>query len=208
MLQSGIQIIQQNLYYNYICKVLVTCTPIIFCRFFLYVLVIGQTLSIIITGMGVFATLFGKHTGKEVSTTMSAGAYFILSATAGPCVAYKAGFVDKLKQHWWKFLIIGLSDFYSTYLRTLALSLIHFHVKQFFGHNWIVYIFCHHSVPVHDKNKIQTDSLHFCYHQYCRHSRSGLARFGEYCKFRYIATYVLSLSIASVQKTTLVILYI
>ena len=121
MLQNGIQIIQQNLYYNYICKVLVTCTPIIFCRFFLYVLVIGQTLSIIITGMGVFATLFGDHTGKEVSTTMSAGAYFILSATAGPCVAYKAGFVDKLKQHWWKFLIIGLSDFYSTYLRTLAL---------------------------------------------------------------------------------------
>ena len=81
----------------------------------------GQILSLIITGLGVFGTLFGDHTGKDVSTTLSAGAYFILSGTAGPCVAYKEGFVDKLKQHWWKFLIIGLSDFYSTYLRTLAL---------------------------------------------------------------------------------------
>ena len=91
------------------------------CRYFLYVLVTGQMLSLIITGLGVFGTSFGDHTGKDVSTTLSAGAYFILSATAGPCVAYREGFVDKLKQHWWKFFIIGLSDFYSTYLRTLAL---------------------------------------------------------------------------------------
>jgi len=76
--------------------------------------------SLTLTGVGVFATLFDNHTGKDISTTLSAGAYFILSATAGPYVAYKPGFVDKLKQHWWKFIIIGLSDFYSTYLQTLG----------------------------------------------------------------------------------------
>ena len=80
----------------------------------------GQITSLTLTGLGVFATLFGDHTGKDISTTLSAGAYFILSVTAGPCVAYKAGFVDKLKQYWWKFFIIGLADFYSTYLQTLA----------------------------------------------------------------------------------------
>ena len=97
------------------------CIPSNFVRrFFLYVTVTGQITSLMLTGLGVFATIFGNHTGKDVSTTLSAGAYFILSATAGPCVAYKAGFVDKLKQYWWKFFIIGLADFYSTYLQTLA----------------------------------------------------------------------------------------
>ena len=70
--------------------------------------------------MGVFATLFSNHTGKDISTTLSAGAYFILSLTAGPCVAYKPGFADMLKKYWWKFMIIALADFYSTYLQTLA----------------------------------------------------------------------------------------
>ena len=57
--------------------------------------------------------LFDDHTGKDISTTLSAGAYFIFSATAGPYVAYQQGFVDKIKQYWWKFVIIGIADFYS-----------------------------------------------------------------------------------------------
>ena len=91
-----------------------------FCRLFLYVIVTGQITSLMMTGLGVFATSFGNHTGKDVSTTLSAGAYFMLSATAGPCLAYKTGFVDKLKLYWWKFFIIASADFYSTYLQTLA----------------------------------------------------------------------------------------
>ena len=78
--------------------------------------------SLTLTGVGVFATLFDNHTGKDISTTLSARAYFIMSATAGPYVAYKPGFADKLKQHWWKFIIIGLSDFYSTYLQMLGFN--------------------------------------------------------------------------------------
>lgn len=80
----------------------------------------GQMSSLMLTGLGVFTTLFDNHTGKDISTTLSAGAYFIFSATAGPYMACQPGFVDKLKQLWWKFLIIGISDFYSTYLQTLA----------------------------------------------------------------------------------------
>ena len=72
----------------------------IFCRFFLYVLVTGQLTSLALTGLNVFATLFSNHTGKDISTTLSAGAYFILGVTVGPCVAYQPGFVDKLKQYW------------------------------------------------------------------------------------------------------------
>lgn len=77
-------------------------------------------LPLLLTGIGVFATLFAKHTEKDISTALSAGVYFILSATAGPYAAYQPGFVNKLKRHWWKFMIIGLFDFYSTYLKTLA----------------------------------------------------------------------------------------
>ena len=92
------------------------------CRIFLYILLMGQMLSLMLTALGVFTTLFDNHTGKDIATTLSAGAYFILSATAGPYVACQPGFVDKLKQLWWKFLIIGISDFYGTYLQTLAYS--------------------------------------------------------------------------------------
>lgn len=81
---------------------------------------IGQLLSLLATGNGVFATLLGKHTGKDVSSTLTAGAYYILSATIGPYIACKTGFVDKIRQHWWKFLIIGLADVYGTYLQTLG----------------------------------------------------------------------------------------
>ena len=78
--------------------------------------------SLVLTGLGVLTTLFDNHTGKDISTTLSSGAYFILSATAGPYMACQPGFTDKLKKLWWKFLIIALSDFYSTYLQTLAYS--------------------------------------------------------------------------------------
>lgn len=88
----------------------------------MYILVTGQITSLTLTGLGVFATLFDNLTGKDISTTLTAGAYFILSATAGIHMAYQPDFFDKLKQHWWKFMIIGLSDFYSTYLQTLAFS--------------------------------------------------------------------------------------
>ena len=87
---------------------------------YLYILVAGQITSLTLTGIGVFTTLFDDHTGEDISTTFSAGAYFILSATAGPYVAYQPDFVSKLKRHWWKFVIIGLADFYSIYLQTLA----------------------------------------------------------------------------------------
>ena len=81
---------------------------------------VGQTTSLALTGVGVFTSLFDDHTGKDISTTLSAGAYFIFSVTAGPYVTYQQGFVDKIKQYWWKFVIIGIADFYSIYLQTLA----------------------------------------------------------------------------------------
>ena len=80
----------------------------------------GQGTSLMVTGLGVFTDLFDDHTGKDIPTTLTGGAYFILSATAGPYMACQPGFIDKLKQLWWKFVIIGLSDFYSSYLQTLA----------------------------------------------------------------------------------------
>ena len=86
----------------------------------MFVLVIGQVLSLVATGIGVFATLLHDLTGKDVSSTLTAGAFFILSATVGPYIACKPGFVDKIKQHWWKFIIVGLSDVCGTYLQTLA----------------------------------------------------------------------------------------
>ena len=66
-----------------------------------------------------FATLFNKHTGKDISYTLTAGAYYILSATVGPYIACKPDFVDKIKQHWWKFIILGLADVYATNLQIL-----------------------------------------------------------------------------------------
>ena len=89
-------------------------------RKFILVLLAGQAVSLTVTGLGVFATLLHDHTGKEVSSTLTAGAYYILSATVGPYIAYKPGFMDKIKQHWWKFIFLGLADVYGTYLQTLA----------------------------------------------------------------------------------------
>ena len=81
---------------------------------------VGQTTSLTLTGVGVFTNLLDDQTGKDISTTLSAGVYFIFSATTGSYVAYQPGFVDKLRQYWWKFVIIGTADFYSIYLQTLA----------------------------------------------------------------------------------------
>jgi len=75
---------------------------------------------VVVTGLGVFSTLLYNHTGKDISSTLTAGAYYILSAIVGPYIACKPGFVDKIRQHWWKFIILGLADVYSTYLQTLG----------------------------------------------------------------------------------------
>ncbi|XP_065908540.1 solute carrier family 35 member F1-like [Dysidea avara] len=91
---------------------------------FVFILAIGQVLSVLLTGIGVFATLLHDHTGKDVSSTLTAGAFFILSATVGSYVAYKPGFVDKIKQHWWKFIFLGLADVYGTYLQNVAFKYI------------------------------------------------------------------------------------
>ena len=80
----------------------------------------GQAVSLTVTGLGVFTTLLNDHTGKDISSTLTAGAYYILSATVLPYVAYKPGFVDKIKKHWWKFIFLGMADVYGTYLQTLA----------------------------------------------------------------------------------------
>ena len=88
----------------------------------MYIAVLVHFLSLLLTGIGVFATLFASHTKRDVSTTLSAGIYLILTATAGPYVVFQPGFIGKLKQCWWKFLIIGFADFYSIYLQTLAFN--------------------------------------------------------------------------------------
>jgi len=84
------------------------------------VLVVGQALSLMLTGIGVFATLLHHRTGKDVSSTLTAGAFFILSATVGPYIACKPGFVNNIKEHWWKFIIIGIVDVYGNYLHNVA----------------------------------------------------------------------------------------
>ncbi|XP_065907818.1 solute carrier family 35 member F1-like [Dysidea avara] len=89
-------------------------------RKFALILLCGQAISVTVTGLGVFSTLLDNHTGKDISSTLTAGAYYILSATVGPYIACKPGFVDKIKQHLWKFIILGLADVYATYLQTLA----------------------------------------------------------------------------------------
>ena len=94
----------------------------LFCRRCLYVAVLVHFLSLLLAGIGVFAALFANHSKRDVSTTLSAGIYLILTATAGPYVVFKPEFVGKLKQCWWKFLIIGFADFYSIYLQTLAFN--------------------------------------------------------------------------------------
>lgn len=91
-------------------------------RYFLFILLAGQVLSLLWTGTGVFITLLDRHTRKDISTTLAAGIYFALSATCGPYMALQRNFVAKLKTNWWKFLILGVADVQGTYLQNLALK--------------------------------------------------------------------------------------
>ena len=91
-------------------------------RYLLYVLVTGQILSSFWTGLGVFVILLDNHTGKDISTTLAAGVYFVLSLTCGPYMALQRNFVAKLKTNWWKFVILGITDVQGSYLQNLALK--------------------------------------------------------------------------------------
>ena len=79
-------------------------------------------LSLFWTGFGVFITLLDNHTGKDISTTLAAGVYFVLSATCGPYMALQRNFVAKLKSNWWKFIILGVADVQGAYLQNLSLK--------------------------------------------------------------------------------------
>ncbi|XP_065907997.1 solute carrier family 35 member F2-like isoform X1 [Dysidea avara] len=90
--------------------------------YFFYVLVAGQILSLFWTGFGVFVTLLDNHTGKDISTTLAAGVYFVLTVTCGPYMALQRNFVAKIKANWWKFIILGVSDVQGVYLQNLSLK--------------------------------------------------------------------------------------
>ena len=82
----------------------------------------GQILSLFWTGFGVFVTLLDNHTGKDISTTLAAGVYFVLTVTCGPYMALQRNFVAKIKANWWKFIILGVSDVQGVYLQNLSLK--------------------------------------------------------------------------------------
>ena len=82
----------------------------------------GQLLALLWTGFGVFAELLNNHTGKDISSTLAAGIFFILAATCGPVMAVKRDFVAKLKAYWWKFLILGIAGVQGDYLQILGLK--------------------------------------------------------------------------------------
>ncbi|XP_065908911.1 solute carrier family 35 member F2-like [Dysidea avara] len=90
--------------------------------YFFYVLVTGQMLSLLWTGTGVFVILLDNHTGRDISTTLAAGVYFVLSVTCGPYMALQRNFVAKVKANWWKFLILGIADVQGVYLQNLSLK--------------------------------------------------------------------------------------
>ncbi|XP_065907708.1 solute carrier family 35 member F2-like isoform X2 [Dysidea avara] len=90
--------------------------------YFFYVLVTGQIMSLLWTGTGVFVILLDNHTGKDISTTLAAGVYFVLSVTCGPYMALQKNFVAKLKANWWKFLILGIANVQGSYLQNLSLK--------------------------------------------------------------------------------------
>jgi len=127
-------------------------------RKFILVLLAGQAVSLTLTGTGVFATLLNDHTGKDISTALTAGAYFFLSATVLPYVAYQPGFMDKVKKHWWKFVILSLGDVYGTYLQTVAFKytsvasnqVCHIYVVQYYSNSSysVVEVRCHHNESV------------------------------------------------------------
>ncbi|XP_065908206.1 solute carrier family 35 member F2-like isoform X2 [Dysidea avara] len=87
---------------------------------FAIVLISGQVLSLLVTGLGVFATLLENHTGEDVSSTLTAGVFFILTACLGPYIACRPDFLKKLRHYWWKCTIVAIGDVYGTYLQTLG----------------------------------------------------------------------------------------
>ena len=66
--------------------------------------------------------MLDNHTRNEISTTLAAGVYFVLSVTFGPYMALQRNFVTKLKSNWWKFLILGIADVQGAYLQNLSLK--------------------------------------------------------------------------------------
>jgi len=70
----------------------------------------------------VFVALLDNHTGKDISTTLAAVVYFVLSVTCGPYMALQRNFGAKLKANWWKFLIVGVTDVQGSYLQNLSLK--------------------------------------------------------------------------------------
>ena len=89
-------------------------------RKFAIVLIAGQVLSLLVTGLGVFTTLLENHTGEDVSSTLTAGVFFLMSAFLGPYIACRPGFLKKLQHYWWKCTIVAIGDVYGTYLQTLG----------------------------------------------------------------------------------------
>ena len=88
--------------------------------YFTFVLVAGQTLSLLFTGTGVFTILLENHSGHNISITLASGVYFVLSITCGSCMALQKDFVKKLKANWWKFLFLGIVNVEGVYLQNLA----------------------------------------------------------------------------------------
>lgn len=85
-------------------------------------LVTGQTLSLLFTGYGVFTILLENHSRHEISITLAAGVYFVLSATCGVYMAFQEDFIEKLRANWWKFLFLGVVDVEGLYLQNVALK--------------------------------------------------------------------------------------
>lgn len=151
-------------------------------------------LPLLLTGIGVFATLFAKHTEKDISTALSAGVYFILSATAGPYAAYQPGFVNELKRHWWKFMIIGLFDFYSTYLKTLAFQYTSLSSNQVCPsiHTQVHMYMYTHTYILHTHTRISYTCTHICYVHMCMHTQPHIhsQHLYKYSMLIYIHNYI------------------
>ncbi|XP_065908901.1 uncharacterized protein [Dysidea avara] len=60
-----------------------------FCRKFVIVLISGQVLSLLVTGIGVFTTLLENHTGEDIPSTLTAGVFF-LAITNGSMTIFVA----------------------------------------------------------------------------------------------------------------------
>ncbi|XP_065907504.1 solute carrier family 35 member F2-like isoform X2 [Dysidea avara] len=87
---------------------------------FAIVLMSGQVLSPLVTGIGVFTTLLENHTGEDISSTLTAGVFFLMSAILSPYIACRPDFLKKLRRYWWKCTIVAIGDVCGTYLQTLG----------------------------------------------------------------------------------------